>query len=522
MPNSVKKQHLLEEEEKLHLLSVDDRLYLQIMEDLNKPRGDGILVGLDTRLHDDQIKQLKPLYLDSNTINSMFISCGRKWGKTELVGYILWRHALLNPGSACYYVGPEATHARKILWDNQRIQKFLGEDTAKYVKHPYGIKDQSMKILLKNGSFIQIVGSDNYQVANGLTPHIAVYDEFKAFNHRWHVEFAPNRAAKAAPLVIIGTKPRPGNKNMDQYNEILEYANTNPKEWYVAERTTFDNPINHLPAQKQIIEQEIKQLIARGEEDVVQLEYYSKVIQGGKKSIFPMFDKRTHVFSHFDLMKELENDLKRLEWYLVADPGTVTCFGALLVALNPYSKQIYILDEVYVTDQKATSTRRIYPHMEAKCLSLYPGSSVDLDWDKTADEAAAWYMNEVLDQYHVYFKPTNKNHNKKEEGLSLIKDQLIHKLVKISDRCVNLCKEVEGYAVDDRGNIPKRHDHVIDCWRYFNAAANYNMHEVLEAVRYRSDQSTISEGRYRDPRHKDDIEDDAVDWMDSIFDFDLD
>jgi hypothetical protein len=503
-------------EDRLHLLSPEDHLYLQMMEDLNKPFGDGIKVGLTGRLHEDQIEQLKPLYDESNSINSMFISCGRKWGKTELVGYILWRHALLNPGSACYYVGPEATHARKILWDNQRIQKFMGKDTAKYLLKT---QDQPMKIVLKNGSFIQLVGSDNYSVANGLTPHIAVYDEFKAFNNRWHTEFAPNRAAKAAPLVIIGTKPRSGNKNMDQYNEILEYAQGNPDEWYVAERTTFDNPINHMPAQKLIIDQEIKQLIARGDEDVVQLEYYSKVMPGGKRAIFPMFDKTKNVTPHDDLMAIINKDIKRMEWYLITDPGTVTCFGALLACINPYSKQVYILDEIYETNQRDTSTRRIYPRMEAKALNLYPGSNVDDDWTKVADEAAAWYMNEVMDQFYVYFSPTNKNSNKKEEGLSLIKDQMIHKLVHISDRCVNLVIEIEKYSVDDRGNIPKIHDHLIDCYRYLNAAANYNMHELLEAVRYRSDQETISSGRRRHPSHEKD--ENSEDWMQGVFDFDM-
>lgn len=507
-------------EDKLHLLTPDDHLYLQIMEDLNQPFGDGIKVGLTGRLHDDQIAQLRPLYDESNAINSMFISCGRKWGKTELVGYILWRHALLNPGSACYYVGPEAVHARKILWDNQRIQKFLGPATKKYIVHPYGIKDQAMKIKLKNGSFIQLVGSDNYQVANGLTPHIAVYDEFKAFNHRWHTEFAPNRAAKAAPLVIIGTKPRSGNKNMDQYNEIMEYALNKPDEWYVAERTTFDNPINHLPAQKQIIEQEISQLRARGEEDVVQLEYYSKVISGGKRSIFPMLSREEHIFPHKELMKEIKNDLKGLEWYLVSDPGTVTCFGALLCALNPYSKQVYILDEIYETNQRDTSTQRIFPNMEMKCLNIYPGSSVDDDWIKVADEAAAWFMNEVMVQYGMYFSPTDKNHNKKEEGLSLIKDQLIHKVIKISDRCENLFKEMDKYALDDKGNIPKRHDHLIDCLRYFNAHSNYNMHEVRKAVKYRTDRQIAQEGRFRSVRYEE-PEFSETDWMRGVFDFDL-
>ena len=510
----------MKNDEKLHLLTPDEQLYFQIMEDLNAPFGDGIKVGLEGRLHDDQIDQLKPLYSEDNEINSIFISCGRKWGKTELVGYVLWRHALLNPGSACYYVGPEATHARKILWDNGRIQKFLGKATEKYIVHPYGIKDQAMKIKLKNGSFIQLVGSDNYQVANGLTPHIAVYDEFKAFNNRWHTEFAPNRAAKAAPLVIIGTKPRSGNKNMDQYNDIMAYAKNNPDEWYVAERTTFDNPINHLPAQKQIINQEIKQLIERGEEDVVQLEYYSKVLHGGKRAIFPMFDSRLHVKNHLDLTNEIKNDLKALEWYLIADPGTVTCFGALLCAINPYSKKVYILDEVYETNQRDTSTRRIYPTIEAKTWDIYPNSKISEDWVKVADEAAAWFMNEVMDQYEVYFSPTDKNNNKKEAGLSLIKDQLIHKMVVISDRCVNLVSEIEKYALDDRGNIPKRHDHLIDCWRYLNAAANYNMHEVLVGVKYRRDQETIREGRGRSLRY--DREDEEMDWTKGIFDFDLD
>lgn len=510
-------------EENLHLISPEDQLYLQILEDLNKARGDGLKVGLKTRLHDDQIEQLKPLYDESNAINSIFLSCGRKWGKTELVGYILWRHALLNPGSACYYVGPEAVHARKILWDNRRIQKFLGPDTDKYLdksKGRSGYKDQEMKILLKNGSFIQIVGSDNYAVANGLTPHIAVYDEFKAFNHRWHTEFAPNRAAKAAPLIIIGTKPRAGNKNMDQYDEILEYAQSHPEEWYVAERTTFDNPINHLPAQKQIIDQEIAQLMARGEEDVVQLEYYSKRISGGKRAIFPMLDRDKHVHPHSELIKEIRNDLKRMEWYLVADPGTVTCFGALLVALNPYTKKIYVLDELYVTDQRETSTRRMYPRMEAKALNLYPGSKIDEDWTKVADEAAAWFMNECLDQYNQYFIPTDKNNNKKEEGLSLIKDILIYDLVKISSNCVNLFMEMDKYALDDRGNIPKRYDHLIDCLRYFLSSANYNMHSVLEAVREKSDSYEIRRGRGRHPG-MDEWDGASEDWLSGIFDLDM-
>ena len=87
---------------------------------------------------------------------------------------------------------------------------------------------------------------------------------------------------------------------------------------------------------------------------------------------------------------------------------------------------------------------------------------------------------------------------------------------------MNLISEIERYALDDRGNIPKRHDHVIDCWRYFNAVSNYGFEVILEAVRARSDQSAIEQGRFRDPKHKDDRDSEDVDWMDQIFDIEFD
>ena len=487
------------------LLSKQDQLALQILEDLNKPRGEGLDLGLQTRLHKSQIEDLKPLY--AGKVRNLFLACGRKYGKTELAAYVLWRQALLHPGSECFYITPEAVGGRKIIWEGGRLQKFLDKDSSKYIA---SIRNQDMTIRFKNGSYIQVVGSDNYMIANGLTPSIAVYDEFKGFNYRWHVEFAPNRVVKDAPFVFIGTKPRAGNKNLEQYNEILEYAKTSDK-WSVAERTTFDNPLNHLPHKKRAIEEEISQLRARGEEDVVQLEYFSKVVPGGKRAIFPMLTKERHVRPHNKILAEIKRDIKKLDWYCVADPGSTTCFATLFVAIHPYTRKIYIMDELYETDQNETSTRKMYPQMDSKMMEFYPNSDVNDDWFKTHDEAAAWFSNEVMDQYGVYFMPTQKHLNKKEHGLSLIKDLLLHDLVVISDRCVNLFKEMELYAKDEKGNIPKKHDHLIDCLRYLLGAANYNMIEVLERVKKEND---FHRGRFRSREF--DKFDDPDDWTQGI------
>lgn len=487
--------------------------YLKILEDLNKPREFGLEVGLKTRLHEGQITALKGLYKE-DAASVVIVPSGRKFGKTELAGYALWRQALTKPYSECYYVCPEGTHGRKLVWNNFRLQRFLGNDSQKYIKT---VRNNEMSIVFKNGSFIQVIGSENFGVANGLTPDIAVYDEFKLFHPRWHIDFEPNLAPKAAPLIIIGTLPTPGDKNEAQYKSLLEDA-AHDESIEVHIRTTWDNPINLLPKQKKTIERKIAALRRRGEEDVVQREYYSKIIPGGKRAIFPMLSQEAHVLDHKSLTSKLSKDLSRMEWQITCDPGSTTVFGALVMAMNPYTKQVYVLDEIYETDQMNTSTRVIYPRLEMKAQALYPNSSMTDDWIKTYDQQAAWFATEVMNQYNVYFSPSAKHMKTKEEGLSLIKDMLIHELLVISDNCPNLYKEMQGYAKDNKGNIPKINDHLIDALRYALIAWNYDMHEVVEAIKTRAVEANIEEGRYRAGRYDREVFKEEEDWFD-MYDF---
>jgi len=200
-----------------------------------------------------------------------------------------------------------------------------------------------------------------------------------------------------------------------------------------------------------------------------------------------MLKKERHIYLHSEVLNDIKRDLRKMEWFCITDPGTTTCFAALFGCINPYTKTLYILDEIYETNQEFTSTRKIFPRLDDKMMEFYPNSSVEDDWIKVYDEAAAWYAQEVMDQYGVYFFPTQKHMNKKEHGLSLVKDLLLHDLVKISDRCNKLFWEMENYAKDDKGNIPKKHDHLIDCFRYLLAASNYSMLEVMEIKKQRND-----------------------------------
>lgn len=352
--------------------STSEQLTLKIMEDLHKY----------WQPHTGQVKALSGLV--NGDFSACMIQCGRKWGKTDVSEYALWRWALMNPGSTCYYIAPELKHGRELIWNNLRLLRFGqkrdefgrplpgGEDTlAKYVK---SVNQSDSRIRLKNGSQIVIVGSENWQAANGLTPDFVVYDEFKVFKKQWHTEFNPNRIVRKAPLLLIGTPPKPGDCNREQYIEFAEQA-IKREDMFHIEASSYENP--HVP--KDEIDREIAILRERGEIDVIEREYYGRLVYGGADAIFPMLDEKRHVHAHSELLQVIKRDRKKMDWFCITDPGTTTCFASLIGCINPYTKKIYLLDEIYETDQQYTSVRHIYPQLDNKMQEFYPNSEVNTD-----------------------------------------------------------------------------------------------------------------------------------------------
>jgi hypothetical protein len=155
----------------------------------------------------------------------------------------------------------------------------------------------------------------------------------------------------------------------------------------------------------------------------------------------------------------------------------------------------------------------MFPRIEAKMKELNPNGDIEDDWIKIYDEAAAWFATEIMGQYNIYFTPTSKHMNKKDHGLSLIKDQMIHNFVTISDRCLKLKWEMQMYVKTDKGEVPKKNDHLIDTWRYLNAAAHYNMVEAIEIQKQKSEKRGYTP--YQDLKE---LQKEA-DWTFNIFDW---
>lgn len=421
--------------------------------------------------HDAQQVILNTIFSQNTRI--VQVDCGRKFGKTDLALYFLFRLALTVPG-AYYYIGPFAKEAAEIVWESGRMQNFVDK---KYLASKPRDSDRRMKLI--NGSFIKVDGADNHEAYRGVNPHGIVYDEFKDFKIQFHEAMEPNLATYNAPLLILGTPPKTsempkdqdGINQLGQYDQMIRDCKTNDGMEYFNFPSWCNPHISTawLKATK-------KTMLARDDAALWYREYEAKRVKGGKGTVFPMFDRDTHVIPHDKIMEMVVKDRSKLDWYVIADPGSTTVFAMLFMAVNRYERCVYVLDEIYAQSLAETSTGKIIPKMKAKRDDLFPGwESMHITWLQFCDEAAAWFMNEASQSFAEGFLPTQKKLHDKIQGLSLIKDILVTKRFFASDRCAFLAWEMENYKRDDNGKIAKKDDHLIDCLRYGNAAAGIRL-----------------------------------------------
>lgn len=408
--------------------------------------------------HPSQIEVGSPLI--RGEVKEVMAQCGRNWGKSELVCYLLWRFAYTFPGSENYYFAPYMKQAREILWASRRIQA-LGPES--WISE---INNTEMRVTFHNGSFIKLDGSDNVDAYRGVKPKgLSVFDEFKDFREEFYEAYDPNRAAFDAPLMIIGTPPDVEG----QFTKLADsYKRDSAKRFF--QLPTHSNP--HIS--RKWLEDKKAELYGRGEGDKWEREYEAKFVRGGASAIFPMLGNHL-VYRHDELMGEIWRDRKKLNWVLWADPAGASCFAVLFCAINPYTKVVYCLDEVYETEQANMTVSKIWPQVREKRDELW-----DDEWRQGYDEAATWFANEVLDVFSEGLEPTQKMKSDKLTGLSLIKDAMLHGKLKISSRCVKLFWELEHYRKDGSGKIPKKDDHLIDCLRYVFDSHHYSILNIPE------------------------------------------
>lgn len=416
--------------------------------------------------HQGQTDVIDAIFLEH--VRSVFIRCGRKWGKTEIALYLLWRIARFYPGSPCYYFAPQQNQARGILWEDPRIKNFGPREWL--LPGNRGISEGDMVLRFTNDSFIKIDGSDNFNKYRGPRYKVAVYDEYKDADPRMRRAMRPNAAVLDGIDIFMGSPPEVSGTDY----QALEAEHKTDKKKRAFHGPSWANPV----ISKQWLYDEKTALYKRGEGDEWEREYAARYVRGGSQAIFPMLDN-SMVKPHAEVMKEIYRDLNKLKWYWWADPAGATCFAVLFVAINPYTKKVYALDEIYETDQKRMTVKSVGTEIISKRNELNERA---LRWRQGYDEAATWFTNEWIDNFpdEEGLEPTHKAWSDKMKGLSLIKDILLQDLMVISDRCKKFFWELETMQKDKNGKIPKKNDHLIDDMRYILAADSYELKPMAE------------------------------------------
>jgi phage terminase large subunit len=199
----------------------------------------------------------------------------RRAGKDICAWNLIIRQALKRI-AVYYYIFPTYSQAKKVIWHSitNESMTFLDYIPKSLIK---SLNGQEMKILLVNGSIIQLVGSDNVDSLVGTNPYGVVFSEFALQDPRAYQFLRPVLVGNGGFMVFLST-PRGKNCLWDLY----QIAKQNPA-WFCYVRSVAETM--HIPLE------EIEKERAEGlmSDDLIQQEYFCSFELGVEGSYYSKY-----------------------------------------------------------------------------------------------------------------------------------------------------------------------------------------------------------------------------------------
>lgn len=175
-----------------------------------------------------------------------------------------------------YYLFPSYNQGRKILWDgiDGNGLKFMAHIPKELITN---LNSTEMKVTLRNGSIIQIVGVDNVDSIVGTNPIGCVFSEYSLQDPSAWNFIRPILAENGGWALFIYT-PRGSNHGKDLY----DIAKDQPDVWFVDKLTADDTG---YPS-KASIDQERRDGMS---EDMIQQEFYTSFTLGIEGSYYSKY-----------------------------------------------------------------------------------------------------------------------------------------------------------------------------------------------------------------------------------------
>jgi phage terminase large subunit len=205
----------------------------------------------------------------------------RRAGK-DLTAFNLCIRQCIRKPCVIYYIFPTYAQGKKVIWDSVTNS---GDRILDYI--PDSLVDsknsQEMKIRFKNGSLLQIVGSDNYDSLMGTNPQGVVFSEYALQDPRAYQYIRPILAANDGWALFI-TTPRGKNHAYEMYQIAQNSSN-----WFSMKLTLDDT--QHIPMKE--IERERAEGIMS--EDLIQQEYYTSFDMGVEGAYYAKYMDKMRV-----------------------------------------------------------------------------------------------------------------------------------------------------------------------------------------------------------------------------------
>ncbi len=205
----------------------------------------------------------------------------RRSGK-DVVSWNLLIRAAIRRVAVYYYVFPTYSQARKVIWQSvtNSGMRFLDYIPKELIKSE---NSQEMRVLLKNGSSIQLLGSDNVDSIVGTNPYGIVFSEYALQDPRAYQYLRPILLANGGWALFEST-PRGKNHLFDLYNIAKE-----SDDWFCY-KIGLDET-QHIPLHE-IEKERAEGLIS---EDLIQQEYYCSFDMGVEGSYYLKYLDKMHI-----------------------------------------------------------------------------------------------------------------------------------------------------------------------------------------------------------------------------------
>ncbi len=358
------------------------------------------------------------------------LRCGRRFGKTELIGEEIKGKALSRPTKSAY-LATTLQQARDIAW--RRLIKELRGAIIKTNEARLEIITKTQK---GGESLIYLRGWESVDTLRGMDFDFLCPDEvasMRNFWREWEEVLRPTLTDRKGEALFSST-PKGYNHFYDLCRrELID------KDFKTFHFTSYDNP--HIPVE------EIDSAKATMTPERFSQEYLAE-FHKAEGLVYKEFRRDHHLYE----------ELPDGDWYLIGaiDFGYRNPAAVLHIYTN--GEMYYVEDEWYKRERTDSQVAEYAAGCKFKAVYPDPENPGGI---------------EELRRRGVNTREVSKGKGIIEAGIQRIKEMLLNNRLKINKRCISLISELEMYSYDEdvrdrneKEKPVKMYDHALDALRY--------------------------------------------------------